>query len=104
MSREKYRNEQRAQGLVQRRMLSNIPEEHRRTDDTRAEWLWNQRIIQVQHIWENTNNVRDKMMCALVLGAAWSANLASIELLFKRLEGGAVADTEIIDDDETLIL
>ena len=101
---EKARNEARSKALVARRMMSNIPEEHRATDDTRAQWLWNQRLIQVQHIYQNTDNIRDRMMCALVLGAAWSANLPSVELLLKRLEGGSIADVDIMDDEETLIL
>ena len=100
---EKSRNDARSKGLVSRRMYSNIPEEHRTTDDTRIEWLWNQRLIQVQNIWQHTENIRDKMACALVLGAAWQNNLSSIELVLKRLEGGAVVDSHVVDDD-TLIL
>lgn len=82
-----------------RRMLTNIPEEHRTTDDTRMEWLWMQRIILVQNIYLKTNNARDKMACSVVLSAAWSANLGSIELLLRRLEGGAVQDSVVLEDD-----
>ncbi|QYC53821.1 hypothetical protein SEA_EUGENEKRABS_51 [Microbacterium phage EugeneKrabs] len=103
-SGEKLRNEKRKAGAIARRMPSNIPEEHRTTDDTRIEWLWNQRLIVVQNIYLNTGNIRDRMACALVLGAAWQANLASIELVFKRLEGGSVVDTDVIDSDDTLVL
>ena len=104
-SGEKLRNEKRSVGAVARRAPSNIPEEHRTTDDTRIQWLWNQRLIVVQNIYMNTGNIRDRMACALVLGAAWQANLPSIELVFKRLEGGSVADSEVIDEGEdTLIL
>lgn len=103
-SGEKLRNEKRSKGLVSRRMPSNIPEEHRTTDDTRIMWLWNQRLIVVQNIYLNTKNIRDRMACALVLGAAFQGNLASIELVFKRLEGGSQVDTEIVEDDTALIL
>ncbi|QDF17005.1 hypothetical protein SEA_YELLOWPANDA_55 [Microbacterium phage YellowPanda] len=104
-SGEKLRNEKRKAGAIARRMPSNIPEEHRTTDDTRIEWLWNQRLIVVQNIYVHTSNIRDRMACALILGAAFQANLASIELVFKRLEGSSVVDTDIIDkDDDTLIL
>ncbi|QKY80412.1 hypothetical protein SEA_PABST_54 [Microbacterium phage Pabst] len=105
ISGEKLRNEKRKAGAIARRMPSNIPEEHRTTDDTRIAWLWNQRLIVVQNIWSNTSNIRDRMAAALILGAAYQANMASIELVFKRLEGGAILDTEIIDnEDDTLIL
>ena len=83
----------------QRKLRSEIPEEHRLTDDARLEWLWSQRLIVVHSIYNRTTNVRDKMAAALVLGAAWQANLASIELLLKRLEGGAVPDQEVQEDD-----
>ena len=84
-----------------RAMLRNIPQEHRATDDTRLEWLWNQRIIVVQNIYTHTDNARDKMAASLVLTAAWSANLPSIEMLLRRLEGGAVGD-EVLMEDESL--
>lgn len=82
-----------------RAMLTNIPEEHRLTDDSRFEWLWMQRVIVVQNIFMKTNNARDKMACSLVLAAAWSANLGSIEMLLRRLEGGAVPDSVVQDGD-----
>ncbi|AZV01816.1 hypothetical protein SEA_UNPHAZED_54 [Microbacterium phage Unphazed] len=103
-SGEKLRNEKRKAGAIARRMPSNIPEDHRTTDDTRIMWLWNQRLIVVQNIYLKTSNIRDRMACALVLGAAYQANLASIELVFKRLEGGSQEDTKVVEDDSTLIL
>jgi hypothetical protein len=83
----------------QRKMLNNIPQEHRKTDDTRLEWLWNQRLIVVQWIYTNTDSARDKMAASLVLLAAWSANLPSIEQLLRRLEGGSVPDEKLQEDD-----
>ena len=82
-----------------RKMLSNIPEEHRITDDARLEWLWMQRVIVVQNIYMKTNNNRDKMAASLVLQAAWSAHLGSIEMLIRRLEGGAVPDQVVMEGD-----
>ena len=82
-----------------RKMLSNIPEEHRITDDARLEWLWMQRVIVVQNIYLKTNNNRDKMAASLVLQAAWSAHLGSIEMLIRRLEGGAVPDQIVMEGD-----
>lgn len=80
-------------------MLKNIPEEHRITDDARFEWLWMQRIIVVQNIYTHTNNNRDRMAASLVLQAAWSAHLPSIEMLLRRLEGGAVPDSVVLEGD-----
>jgi hypothetical protein len=84
---------------VVRKLLSNIPEEHRVTDDARLEWLWNQRMATVQKIFSETNNVRDRMAATLVLSSTMLANLASIELLLRRLEGGAQSDQAIQEDD-----
>jgi len=88
---------------VVRKLLSNVPEEHRITDDARLEWMWNQRLATVQNIFTNTTNVRDRMAATLVLGAAFSANLASIELLLRRLESGAMSDEAIVEADSLVI-
>ena len=88
-----------AEGVVVRRMLTSIPLEHRVTDDARLEWLWNQRIAVVQNIFMKTDNIRDRMAATLVLTATMSASLPSIELLLKRLEGGAVSDQEVQEED-----
>lgn len=88
---------------VVRRLRTSIPEEHRLSDDSRIAWLWNQRVIVVQSIYKNTTDVRDRMAASLVLSAAWSAHLPSIELMLRRLEGGAITD-QAIQDEETLVL
>jgi len=84
---------------VVRKLLSNIPEEHRLTDDSRLEWLWNQRMAVVQKIFTDTNNVRDRMAATLVLSSTMLPNLASIELLLQRLEGGAAQDVVVQEED-----
>lgn len=88
---------------VARRYRSNIPVKHRVSDDSRIQWLWNQRLIVVQSIYYRTNNARDKMAAALVIQAAWAGDLQSIELVLRRLEGGAVPD-EAIQEDGSLVL
>jgi hypothetical protein len=103
MGLEKQRALARMQGKVKRRLFHNIPEEHRASDDTRFEWLWMQSLAQVMSIRENTDNIRDRMAASLVLTAAWMARLPSIELLLQRLEGAAVADSEL-EEGETLVL
>ena len=84
---------------IVRKLLSNIPEEHRVTDDARLEWLWHQRLAVVQKIFTETTNVRDRMAATLVLSSTMLPNLASIELLLRRLEGGAQQDQAILEDD-----
>jgi len=88
---------------VERKLRSNIPDEWRASDDTRLEWLWNQRLIVVQSIYYRTDDIRDKLAATVVLGAAWQGNLASIELLLKRLEGGAVQDQVVVEEDSLLV-
>jgi len=84
-----------------RKIRTTIPEEHRISDDARIVWLWNQRMITVQTIYMRSPDPRDKLAANLVINAAWSGDLGAIELLLKRLEGGAVQD-QAIQEDETL--
>ena len=84
---------------VVRKLLSNIPAEHRVSDDARLEWLWHQRMAVVQKIFTDTNNVRDRMAATLVLSSTLLPNLASIELLLQRLEGGAAQDVVVQEED-----
>lgn len=103
MGLEKSRALARVEGNLKRRLRHNIPEEHRATDDTRIQWLWMQSVAQVMGIRENTDDIRDRMACTLVLSAAWMGSLPAIELVLQRLEGAAVPDT-LIEEDETLVL
>jgi hypothetical protein len=86
-------------GEVVKKLLNNIPEKHRVTDDARIAWLWNQRIEVVQSIYGRTDNPRDRMAATLVIAATHVADLRSIELVLQRLEGGAVQDQELQEDD-----
>jgi len=53
----------------------------------------------VQKIFTDTNNVRDRMAATLVLSSTMLPNLASIELLLQRLEGGAAQDVVVQEED-----
>jgi hypothetical protein len=86
-----------------KRLKSNIPEEHRASADTRVQWLWNQRLIVVQSIYMRTDDILDKMAATLVIQAAWSGHLPSIELVLKRLEGGAIPDQAIVEEDSLVL-
>jgi len=82
-----------------RKLRSDIPEEHRASDDARFEWLWMQRLATVGSIYMRTKNIRDRMAAKVVLDATMSANLPSIELLLRRLEGGAVSDQKLVEEE-----
>lgn len=84
-----------------KRVYRNIPEKHRVSDDSRIQWLWNQRFEVVQTIFSFTDNVRDRMAATLVLSATLSAHLPAIELVLRRLEGGAVPD-QVVQEEEAL--
>lgn len=86
---------------VVRKLRSNIPKEHRVSDDARLQWLWNQRMATVQSIYARTDNIRDRMAATLVILATMSADLPAIELLLRRLEGGSVSD-EVVQEGESL--
>lgn len=88
---------------VVRKLRSNIPIAHRVSDDARIQWLWSQRLATVQSVYARTDNVRDRMAATLVLQAAMSSNLPSIELVLRRLEGGAVTD-EAVQEGESLVI
>lgn len=87
---------------VQRKFRSQIPRQHRTSLDTRIVWLWNQRFGTVQNIWVNTPDILDKTACTMILQAILANDLNNIQLVFRRLEGGAQLD-EVIAEEELRI-
>lgn len=83
-----------------RKFRKQIPEVHRDSLDTRLQWLWHQKFGTVQTIWKESRDVLDHTACTIFLQAIMARDLNSIELLFQRLEGGAVNDVEIQDEAE----
>lgn len=77
----------------------SIPESHRKSLDTRIQWLWGQRFGAVQSIWRDSKDVLDHTAATLVLQAVMAQDLNSIELLFQRLEGGAVVDDKLAEQN-----
>ena len=77
----------------------SIPESHRKSLDTRIQWLWGQRLGSVQSIWRDSKDVLDHTAATLVLQAVMAQDLNSIELLFQRLEGGAVVDDKLAEQN-----
>ena len=78
-----------------RKFRHEIPEKHRGSMDTRIRWLWNQRFGTVQMIWKDSPDVLDHTACTLILQATMAKDLASIELVLNRLEGGPIEDVEV---------
>lgn len=81
--------------IEDRRWRSEVPDEHRTSLDTRIQWLWNQRFGTVQTVYNNSKDLLDHTAATLILQAVMMKDLASIQQLFTRLEGGAVFDSEL---------
>lgn len=81
-----------------------VPEQHRTSLDTRIQWLWNQRFGTVQTVWQQSPDVLDTTAATLILQAIMGKDLESISQLFQRLEGGAVPDDQVQQDEATIRL
>lgn len=82
-----------------RRWRNEIPASHRSSLDTRLLWLWHQRFGTVQMIYNKSPDILDVTAATLVLQAIMARDLRSIQQLFQRLEGGAVFDQELADNE-----
>ena len=82
---------------VTRKYRKQIPEEHRTSLDTRIQWLWGQRFGVIQQVWKESPDLLDHTAAILFMQAILAEDLASIELIFQRLEGGSVEDQELHD-------
>ena len=80
---------------IVRKFRKQVPGAHRKSMDTRLAWLWKQRFGTVQTIWKDSPDILDKTACTLLLQAILGKDLNSIELLFRRLEGGAISDDDL---------
>lgn len=88
--------------VVVHKFRKGIPKEHQVSLDTRLVWLWHQRFGTVQTIYNTTKDVLDATACTLVLQAIMAEDLDSIAQLFQRLEGGALVDSTLIDQEATI--
>lgn len=82
--------------LSARKWRHQVPDSHRASLDTRVQWLWLQRFGTVQQVWQKSTDLLDKTAATLVLQAIMAKDLNSIELVFQRLEGGAVSDEQVL--------
>lgn len=94
---DKFRHE-----LAKKKYRSTIPVEHLTTIDTKLRWLWNQRFGTVQKIWQETDDAETKAAATLCINAAFLGDLAAINQILNRLEGGALTDQELLDFSENL--
>lgn len=88
--------------LAKKKYRSSIPEAHLTNIDTKLRWLWNQRFGTVQKIWQETDDAETKAAATLCLNAAYLGDLAAINIILNRLEGGALTDQELLDFSENL--
>lgn len=82
------------------RFRNSIPDSHRKSIDTRIQWLWNQRFGTVQQVWNSSKDMLDHTAATLILQAVFAKDLESIAQVFQRIEGGAQFDAEL---DEQVI-
>jgi hypothetical protein len=83
--------------LSERRFRTQVPDAHRKSIDTRIAWLWNQRFGTVQQVWQSSKDMLDHTAATLILQAVFAKDLDSIAQILQRLEGGALADSELAE-------
>ena len=90
-----------SQELV-RKFRREVPEMHKGSLDSRLQWLWMQRFGTVQMVWKESQDLLDHTAATVILQAIMAKDLNSIELIFQRLEGGAVADDSYTNSAESI--
>ena len=90
-----------SQELV-RKFRIEVPEMHKGSLDSRLQWLWMQRFGTVQMVWKESQDLLDHTAATIILQAIMAKDLNSIELIFQRLEGGAVADDSYTNSAESI--
>ena len=90
-----------SQELV-RKFRREVPEMHKGSLDSRLQWLWMQRFATVQMLWKESQDLLDHTAATIILQAIMAKDLNSIELIFQRLEGGAVADDSYTNSAESI--
>lgn len=88
---------------TQHKFRREIPREHQSSLDTRLVWLWEQRFGTVQTVMRNSRDTLDRTAAALIVQAVIGRDLQSIKHLLQRLEGGALVD-EIVLEQETIVV
>lgn len=81
----------------QHKYRTSVPKEHQISLDARLRWLWNQKFGVVQTVWRDSKDVLDHTAATLILQCIMAKDLQSIEMLFQRIEGGALVDDQVIE-------
>jgi hypothetical protein len=84
------------------RFRNTIPDAHRKSIDTRIQWLWNQRFGTVQQVWQSSKDMLDHTAATLILQAVFAKDLESIAQILQRLEGGALVDSEVAERESVI--
>lgn len=79
----------------QQRFRNGVPQEWRKSIDTRLYWMWHQRLGTIQQIREKTDDVLDRTAAEIVMEAVYSDELNPLILLLQRLEGGPMRDRDL---------
>ena len=75
-----------------------VPKDHKASIDTRIRWMWIQRFGTIQMIWKESPDALDRTAATLMMQCMLGGgDLESIELVFRRLEGGPVVDQELLE-------
>lgn len=88
--------------LAKKKYRSEIPEEHLTSIDTKLRWLWNQRFGTVQKVWQETTDADTKAAATLCINAAYLGDLAAINIILNRLEGGVLTDEDLLDFGDSM--
>lgn len=83
--------------LSERRFRNTIPDAHRKSIDTRIQWLWNQRFGTVQQVWQSSRDMLDHTAATLILQAVFAKDLDSIAQVLQRIEGGPLVDADLAE-------
>ena len=86
--------------VKERHFRHQIPAAHQVSMDTRIKWLWHQRFGTVQSVYLNSSDLLDKTAATLILQCIMANDLASIEILFNRLEGGPINDAILLERND----
>lgn len=84
----------------QRKFRREVPAAHRASLDTRIAWLWNQRFGTVQTVWQQSADALDNLAATIIIQAIVAKDLNNIQLVFQRLEGGALDDHVVAERSE----
>lgn len=85
---------------VVRKYRKSVPEKHRKSLDTRLQWLWHQRFGTVQSVYLESYDLLDRTAATMILQCILAEDIESISLLLYRLEGAPMVDTDLQEKEQ----